>query len=148
MIAKVCDRRRDGLSSFAAAIAYIAAPGKASHLALHEVLSLNIAAAQMRFTSDACPRCRDPLYHLVISWPEGESPTNDEVEDAARHLLCRIGFDDHQWVLAVHRNTLTSRAHPDLPGPSGNGTSSLSTPRLGYAGPCLPRGRTGARVEP
>lgn len=111
MIAKVCERRRDGLSSFAAGIAYIAAPGKASHLALHEVLSLNIAAAQMRFTSDACPRCRDPLYHLVISWPEGETPTDDEVEEAARHLLRRIGYHDHQWVLAVHRNTLTIHAH-------------------------------------
>lgn len=111
MIAKVCDRRRDGLSSFAAAIAYVAAPGKASHLALHEVLSLNTAAAQMRFTSDACPRCRDPLYHLVISWPEGETPTDDEVEEAARHLLRRLGFHDHQWVLAVHRNTATIHAH-------------------------------------
>lgn len=111
MIAKVCKRRRDGRSSFAAAIAYVAAPGKASHLALHEVLSLDVAAAQMRFISDACPRCRDPLYHLVISWPEDETPTDDEVEDAARHLLRRIGFDEHQWVLAVHRNTASIHVH-------------------------------------
>ncbi|BAI76379.1 relaxase/mobilization nuclease MobA (plasmid) [Azospirillum sp. B510] len=111
MIAKVCKRRRDGRSCFAAAIAYVAAPGKASHLALHEILSLDLAAAQMRFISDACPRCRDPLYHLVVSWPEDETPTDDEVEEAARHLLRRIGFDDHQWVLAVHRNTASVHVH-------------------------------------
>lgn len=120
MIAKVIGRRRDGSSSFAALAAYIADTRKASYVVLNGVHSLRTAAAEMRFVSDSCPRCRKALYHVVISWPEGEAPSNQQAEAAARHLLERIGFLDHQWILAVHRDTgnvhvhiMVCRIHPE-----------------------------------
>lgn len=77
-------------------------------------------ASVLSFVSKSCPRCRKALYHVVISWPEGETPSDQQAEAAARHLLERIGFLDHQWILAVHRDTgnvhvhiMVCRVHPE-----------------------------------
>ena len=47
----------------------------------------------------------DKSYHLVASFPEGEIPTREQMEDIEDTLVAAIGFQDHQRVSAVHQNT-------------------------------------------
>ena len=47
----------------------------------------------------------DKSYHLVVSFPEGERPTREQMEDIEDRLCEAIGFGEHQRVSAVHRNT-------------------------------------------
>lgn len=48
---------------------------------------------------------RDKGYHLVVSFPEGERPTREQVEDIEYRLCEAIGLEAHQRVSAVHQNT-------------------------------------------
>jgi hypothetical protein len=47
----------------------------------------------------------DKSYHLVVSFPEGERPTRDQIEDIEDRLCGALGYGDHQRVSAVHQNT-------------------------------------------
>jgi hypothetical protein len=47
----------------------------------------------------------DKSYHLVVSFPEGEKPTRDQIEDIEDRLCAALGFEEHQRVSAVHQNT-------------------------------------------
>jgi Relaxase/Mobilisation nuclease domain len=47
----------------------------------------------------------DKSYHLVVSFPEGERPTRERIEDIEDRLCDAIGFGEHQRVSAVHQNT-------------------------------------------
>ena len=61
----------------------------------------------------------DKSYHLVVSFPVGERPTREQMEDIERELCDAIGFGEHQRVAAVHQNTdnwhmhiAINRVHP------------------------------------
>ena len=60
-----------------------------------------IAATQGRNTRSRS----DKSYHLVVSFPEGEKPTREQLEDIEDTLCAAIGFAEHQRVSAVHQNT-------------------------------------------
>lgn len=47
----------------------------------------------------------DKNYHLVVSFPEGERPTPEQIEDIEDRLCIALGFEEHQRVSAVHQNT-------------------------------------------
>ncbi len=47
----------------------------------------------------------DKSYHLVVSFPEGERPARERLEDIEDRLCAALGFDEHQRVSAVHQNT-------------------------------------------
>lgn len=47
----------------------------------------------------------DKSYHLVVSFPEGERPTREQLEDIEDRLCAALGFEEHQRVSAVHQNT-------------------------------------------
>ena len=44
-------------------------------------------------------------YHLVVSFPDGERPTREQLEDIEDRLCEAIGLAAHQRVSAVHQNT-------------------------------------------
>jgi hypothetical protein len=44
-------------------------------------------------------------YHLVVSFPEGERPTHDQMIDIENEICRSIGFEQHQRISAVHQNT-------------------------------------------
>lgn len=44
-------------------------------------------------------------YHLVVSFPEGERPGREVLEDIEDKLGDAVGFADHQRISAVHHNT-------------------------------------------
>lgn len=47
----------------------------------------------------------DKSYHLIVSFPAGELPTREQIEDIECRLCEAIGFGEHQRVSAVHQNT-------------------------------------------
>src|ERR1700686_978858 len=55
--------------------------------------------------------CRDPAYPLIIAYAKHERPTREQVVDDAERLLSAIGMEDHQYVLAAHRDTDDFHAH-------------------------------------
>jgi hypothetical protein len=66
------------------------------------------------------PRVKDPVYHVVLSWPASESPTDEQAFACGAHALKAVGMDDHQYVFAIHRDTdnvhlhiAVNRVHPD-----------------------------------
>jgi hypothetical protein len=74
-------------------------------------VSVDTAAAEMDAVSAENLRVKDPLYHLVISWMEGEAPTADQAFEAVAYTLKQLGFEGHQFVAAIHRDTENVHTH-------------------------------------
>jgi len=53
----------------------------------------------------------DPVEHLVFSWPPGEQPTRDQVDEAALIALQTLGFVGHQAVWALHEDRAQIHVH-------------------------------------
>ena len=77
----------------------------------HNCLSLATAAAEMRAVAAQNVRVKDPVYHVVLSWPSGETPSDDEAFACAHHAIKSVGMDGHQYVYAIHRDTAHVHAH-------------------------------------
>lgn len=122
MIAKVPEKRNDGRSSFASLGRYLAGEkidretgeivrsAEDIHLETN-CLSVRTASAEMRAVADQNARVKDPVYHCILSWREGEKPTNDQVREAAMAALKSVGMEGHQYVLAVHRDSDNTHVH-------------------------------------
>lgn len=59
----------------------------------------------MRAVAAQNARVRDPVYHVVLSWPAGESPSDDQAFACGAHAIQSVGMAGHQYVFAVHRDT-------------------------------------------
>jgi hypothetical protein len=66
------------------------------------VMSLDTAADEFRAVVVES-RATNPYVHLVLSWRDGEAPTNAQAFEAGREALRGIGLGEHQYVMAVHR---------------------------------------------
>lgn len=60
-----------------------------------------IAATQARNTRSQS----DKSYHLILSFPESERPTREQLVDIEDRVCEAIGFGEHQRISAVHQNT-------------------------------------------
>ncbi len=65
-------------------------------------------------------RSPNPMAHWLISWREGEQPTPEQADQAARLLMKELGMQDHQAIWAVHQDThnvhmhiAINRVHPE-----------------------------------
>jgi hypothetical protein len=47
----------------------------------------------------------DKTYHLVVSFPAGERPSREQLEDIEDHMAAALGFSEHQRLSAVHTDT-------------------------------------------
>jgi hypothetical protein len=71
----------------------------------HQDLALD-AAFEVQATQALNTRTEaDKTYHLLISFPPGESPSNDVLRDIETRLVASLGYSDHQRVSAVHHDT-------------------------------------------
>jgi hypothetical protein len=66
-----------------------------------------ILATQARNTRSRA----DKSYHLVVSFPDGEKPTREQIEDIEDRLCAALGFEEHQRISAIHQNTDNWHAH-------------------------------------
>lgn len=78
---------------------------------LHKVLSLRSAAEEMQAVAAHNDRVKDPVYHYILSWPEKERPSTENIFKAARHTLKALGLEEHQYIIAIHANTDNLHAH-------------------------------------
>jgi hypothetical protein len=122
MIAKVPEKRNDGRSSFASLGRYIAGEKldretgeivrSADDIHLEtNCLSARTASAEMRAVADMNSRVKDPVYHCILSWREGEKPTNDQVREAAMAAMKSVGMEGHQYVELPSVFRLPTRRH-------------------------------------
>ncbi len=86
----------------------------------HNCLSLATAAAEMKAVAAQNSRVKDPVYHVILSWPQSEKPTDDQAFDCALHAMDAVGMAEHQYVFAIHHDTdnvhlhmTVNRVHPD-----------------------------------
>jgi hypothetical protein len=110
VIAKVPSKRRDGRSSFNALTSYLLRNASA---VMHgdSTFSIKTAGLEMAQVARMNERVKNAAYHFVLSWPSGESPTDQEAEGAMRSAISALGMSKHQWVGAVHRNTAHTHVH-------------------------------------
>jgi len=84
------------------------------------VLALDTAAKEFRAVA-AESRATNPYLHLVLSWRDGEHPTNAQAFEAGHDALGALGLGEHQYVMAVHRgetgndhlHVAVNRVHPE-----------------------------------
>ncbi|MDY7585073.1 TraI/MobA(P) family conjugative relaxase [Pseudomonas sp. CCI3.1] len=86
----------------------------------HNCLSLETAASEMRSVADQNVRVKDPVYHVILSWPPDESPTDGQAFASGLHAMEAVGMRDHQYVFAIHHDTdcvhlhmTVNRVHPE-----------------------------------
>lgn len=53
----------------------------------------------------------DPVYHLILSWQEGDKPTPKQVEESVKYTLKALGMEECQAVWAIHRDTDNDHVH-------------------------------------
>jgi hypothetical protein len=53
----------------------------------------------------------DPVYHLILSWQEGDTPTPKQVEECVRYTLKALDMEECQAVWAIHHDTDNDHVH-------------------------------------
>jgi hypothetical protein len=76
--------------------------------------SLKTAPIEMWAVSQRNTRCKDPVYHYILSWPEHERPPIPDIMIAARNSLAALGLQEHQYIVAIHANTDNIHAHIEV----------------------------------
>ena len=118
MIAKRVSHRKDRKSSIQQLAKYIADKKNDGEKVLHQAVNNcqsddpEWAAIEIQATQDANTRAKgDKTYHLVVSFPEGENPTKNQLRDIEDGLCRFIGLGDHQRISAVHTDTDNLHVH-------------------------------------
>jgi hypothetical protein len=71
-----------------------------------------LAIAEIEATQAQNTRSKiDKTYHLVISFPEGEQPTREQLEDIEDEMCQALGYGEHQRISAVHKDTENIHLH-------------------------------------
>ncbi len=125
MIAKIPPKRSDGKTHFGELTRYIADAEKTQGQAWnYNTLEAETAGAEMTACAMRNTRVKDPAFHAVISWPEGETPTPAQARQAGEEALKALGFElnegGHQALIALHLDSdnvhihlAASRVHPE-----------------------------------
>lgn len=68
-------------------------------------------STQMLAAAALAVRSKDPVEHIVFSWPKHEHPTDEQVEDAADIILEVLGYGKCLAIGAAHVNTDKKHGH-------------------------------------
>jgi len=110
--------RMVGTSSFGAAIDYIVREGP-EHERDHEpplviwsenVATIETAALEMEAVASQS-RAKEPLYHLIVSFAEGERPTYEQARAALNTQIEHLGFGGLQYVAALQNDGVGGMYH-------------------------------------
>lgn len=118
MITKKVMMKNSTKSSFSNLISYITdKQGKLNRVGEISITncnsnSLEWATLEIQSTQKLNTRAlSDKTYHLIISFPENETP-NKEILNAIEHEMCEaIGFGEHQRISVVHHDTDNLHVH-------------------------------------
>jgi len=56
-------------------------------------------------------RAGNPVFHMVMSWQDGEHPTGEQAQEACAHMMKALDMADHQAAWAIHRDTDHDHVH-------------------------------------
>ena len=101
-------------SSFGATVGYAAGKEDSKVLEMRNLLIENIdwrTATRLMAATASQARIERPAYHVSISWPEDEVPTDDQMRTVAARMLERLGLGEHQAVVVRHHNPGRANVH-------------------------------------
>ena len=67
--------------------------------------------AEMRDCAAQNGRCKKPVYHLSLSWPEEDAPSASQMVATARRFLQDLGLGEHHALVVRHRDTAHEHVH-------------------------------------
>jgi hypothetical protein len=113
MLAKAIQSRKSKhgrLQDFTARVVYPCRTAAAVELA-NLAGSWRDAAVQMNTTADLAPYLRNRSYHIILTFGEGEQPSDREIFDAGHSTVDELGASEHQYVMAIHKNRINVHLH-------------------------------------
>ena len=124
MICKITDKRSDGGSSFKSLCSYMATGKKVVQKETTERVKYsgtrNLVSEksdhrgiyeEMWLTSLKNTRVVDPVVHAIVSWPEGEEPTETQCQEAVEIYAVEHGLEENQCFWALHEDTDNFHLH-------------------------------------
>ncbi|WP_206245866.1 TraI/MobA(P) family conjugative relaxase [Novosphingobium terrae] len=118
MIAKHVPMRTARLSAFSKLVDYISnsqgRQERVGEVTITNCHSGNVADACMEVEALQASQIRskgDKTYHLIVSFPVGESPAPEVLKAVEAEICAALGFSDHQRISAVHHDTDNLHIH-------------------------------------
>jgi hypothetical protein len=56
-------------------------------------------------------RCKDPVFHFILSWRELEYPTNEQADEAVKIALAELDLQNCQALWALQADTENRHVH-------------------------------------
>lgn len=84
------------------------------HLAIDEMWATAAAQNDLKRANDlslAGRKCTDPVKTISLSWHPSETPTPEQMIEAADGYLAKMGWNEHQAVYIGHNDTAHSHIH-------------------------------------
>lgn len=113
--------------TFAPLVKYVLNPDKGAR-----IIATNMCgetplqlAAELRITEDLNLRVQSPVCHISLSFPVGETVSDEILKAIAGDYLPQMGFDDNPYFMAIHEDTDHFHAH-------------IVTSRIKWSGECVP----------
>ena len=114
MIAKTAERRKDGRQrySYNDLVKYIAG-GREKEKTLYtnyrNLTPIYRSTDGIIKEMEACgvmnPYAKNKIHHGILSWREGENPTQEQVEESVSIYLKEMGMENCQCYYGLHKNT-------------------------------------------
>jgi hypothetical protein len=104
--------------------------GKSELLLLHNVVSQDPLGIALEMQQEAaCSRCQKPVWHSSLSWKPGESPTKEQMIEAANRYCTKMGADpkDHQIAVYQHHDKPHKHIHVYINRVPTDGSKALET---------------------
>ncbi|PTR04634.1 relaxase/mobilization nuclease-like protein, partial [Nitrosomonas nitrosa] len=118
MIAKIVPIKSLRKSNYSALVKYLTDPqGKSERLGRISITNcytdeLTPAMLEIQNTQEMNRRARsDKTCHLVLSFPEGERLSNDQLSEIEERFCEALGFREHQRISVVHDDTDHQHIH-------------------------------------
>ncbi|MFC3249678.1 TraI/MobA(P) family conjugative relaxase [Chromobacterium piscinae] len=83
-------------------------------VSLNKLNSIETAAKEFYSVAAKNTRVDNPVKHFILSWPEHERPSYEDIFDAGRKVLQAIHLDEHQYLMAIHANTDNLHCHIEV----------------------------------
>lgn len=114
MIARRFKKPNHGVG-FGGVVSYALREDKVSHSFGDNITSTENAIKEMTLITKAAGITEesklDPVVHMMLSWNKHEHPTKEQIEECAKDQIRALGYENHQWVAAVHSDTDHTHVH-------------------------------------
>jgi len=117
LIAKVIPSSGSGSGSFGRMANYVTDQAndgeKADWIRISNCITddYSMALTDIKAVQDSNTRAKHKAYHFVLSFPQGEKPSDEIIQAAEDQAIEALGFDEHQRISALHTNTDAPHLH-------------------------------------